>query len=94
LAPGTPLARVFAPRAEVVITADGVSVSDLTGSAARALFNASRDTVLANVAAEPGARWARHASANACSFCRLMATRGEPAGQVGVDWAPDALDAV
>lgn len=28
LAPGTPLARVFAPRAEVVITADGVSVSD------------------------------------------------------------------
>lgn len=48
----------------------------LTGSAARALFNASRDTVLANVAAEPGARWARHASANACSFCRLMATRG------------------
>ncbi|MEC4840536.1 hypothetical protein R2360_13715 [Mycobacteroides chelonae] len=48
----------------------------LTGSAARALFNASRDTVLANVTAETGARWARHASANACSFCRLMATRG------------------
>ncbi|SIH16363.1 Uncharacterised protein [Mycobacteroides abscessus subsp. abscessus] len=48
----------------------------LTGSATRALFNASRDTVLANVLAEPGARWARHASANACSFCRLMATRG------------------
>ncbi|WP_237082979.1 VG15 protein [Mycobacteroides abscessus] len=48
----------------------------LTGSAARALFNASRETVLTNVMAEPGARWARHASANACSFCRLMATRG------------------
>ncbi|SKI75717.1 VG15 protein [Mycobacteroides abscessus] len=51
-------------------------IDALTGSAARALFNASRDTVLANVTAEPGARWARHASANACSFCRLMATRG------------------
>jgi len=48
----------------------------LTGSAARALFNASRETVLTNVIAEAGARWARHASANACSFCRLMATRG------------------
>lgn len=51
-------------------------IAALQGSAQRAVLNASRDTVLENVANEPGARWARHASANACSFCRLMATRG------------------
>ncbi|MFT4125554.1 MAG: hypothetical protein QM662_04915 [Gordonia sp. (in: high G+C Gram-positive bacteria)] len=42
----------------------------------RYLRNVSRDTVLANVDAEPGARWYRHASANACGFCRMLATRG------------------
>ncbi|AIM50341.1 MuF-like minor capsid protein [Mycobacterium phage Omnicron] len=48
----------------------------LRGSATRAVFDASRRTVVDNVAREPGARWARHASANACSFCRMLATRG------------------
>ncbi|MFT4125087.1 MAG: hypothetical protein QM662_02500 [Gordonia sp. (in: high G+C Gram-positive bacteria)] len=47
----------------------------LQGAATRALFNASRDTVLLNVERE-GVRWARHASANACGFCRMLATRG------------------
>ena len=31
--------------------------------------------MLANVESEPGARWARYASANACGFCRMIATR-------------------
>lgn len=48
----------------------------LQGSAQRSVFNMSRETILLNVEQEQGARWARHASANACSFCRLMATRG------------------
>lgn len=47
----------------------------LNGSASRALFDGLRDTVVENVAAERGARWARHASANACGFCRMLATR-------------------
>lgn len=51
-------------------------ISALQGSASRAVMNSSRDTVLHNVAREPGARWARHASANACGFCRMLATRG------------------
>lgn len=42
----------------------------------RAVFNASRDTVLDNVVREDGARWAREARPGACSFCKLMALRG------------------
>jgi hypothetical protein len=36
-----------------------------------------RDTIAVSAADDPvGTRYARHASANACAFCRLMATRG------------------
>ena len=48
----------------------------LTGSGERAVFNASRKTVLDNVIREDGARWAREARPGACSFCKLMTTRG------------------
>lgn len=51
-------------------------VTSLGGSATRTVFDASRDTVQFNAELEPGTRWARYASANACSFCRIMATRG------------------
>ncbi len=61
-------------------------VKALQGTAQRAVMDQSRITVLENLAAEydvpmtelrqPGTRWARHASANACSFCRMLATRG------------------
>lgn len=47
----------------------------MTGSATRAVFDGLRDTVLTNVDREPGARWVRHASANACGFCKMLATR-------------------
>jgi len=51
----------------------------LTGSAQRAVYNGSRDTVVSNATRE-GRRWARHASANACAFCRMLATRGAAYG--------------
>ncbi|MDJ0010106.1 hypothetical protein [Gordonia alkanivorans] len=51
------------------------AVGLLQGSATRALFDGLRETVLENVDREPGARWARHASANACGFCKMIATR-------------------
>lgn len=47
----------------------------IAGSAMRMVSDASRDTVLSN-AREEGVLWARYASANACAFCRMMATRG------------------
>lgn len=54
----------------------------ISGAAQRMIFDASRDTVRANLAAEYGdrspelgTRWARYASATACGFCRLLATR-------------------
>ena len=63
--------------AGTVLTKSPVSPLDLlAGSMQRALFNESRETIIQNSDAEPGARWARHASANACEFCRMVATRG------------------
>lgn len=53
-----------------------VGLDRLTGTMQRAIFNSARDTTVLNTEFEPGARWARHASANACAFCALMATRG------------------
>ena len=51
------------------------TVALLQGAATRSVFNSSRATVLDNAERE-GVRWARHASANACGFCRMLATRG------------------
>lgn len=51
------------------------ALNRLEGSLQRAVFDGSRDTTLLNVE-RTGARWARYASANACAFCRLVATRG------------------
>lgn len=48
----------------------------LGGAGERAVFNASRDTVLDNVIREEGARWAREARPGACNFCKMMTTRG------------------
>lgn len=57
----------------------------LVGSAGRMVMDASRQTILANLAAEydvpvgevvNGAMWARQARPNACSFCRMVSTRG------------------
>lgn len=47
----------------------------LQGTATRSVFTSSRDTVVVNAEREH-VRWARHASATACGFCRLLATRG------------------
>lgn len=47
----------------------------LHGTLQRAVYDGARQTILDNATAE-GARWARHASANACAFCALMASRG------------------
>lgn len=49
----------------------------LAGTAQRAIFDAHRRTIVDNAVRERGARWARYASANACSFCRMLATRGD-----------------
>jgi hypothetical protein len=49
-------------------------IANLAGSVERQIFNSSRDTVLSN-AQRQGVRYARYASANACSFCQVLATR-------------------
>lgn len=48
----------------------------LRGITARAVYDASRNTVVFNVDREPGARWAREARPDACSFCKVLASRG------------------
>lgn len=52
------------------------ALSRLSGGLQRIVANADRDTIALNAERDPAdARWARHASANACAFCALMATR-------------------
>lgn len=46
----------------------------ISGSTERRVFTTSRDTVHLNADKE-GVRYARHASANACAWCRVLATR-------------------
>lgn len=52
------------------------SLDRLSGTLQRNVWGMARETTLLNAEDEPGARWARHASANACEFCRMAATRG------------------
>lgn len=69
-----PPAEQLAANARWALLQDA-TVSLLQGAATRSIFNTSRATVLGNAERE-GVRWARHASANACGFCRMLATRG------------------
>jgi hypothetical protein len=69
-----PVEQLAASGRWAMLQADPASA--LKGTASRAVFGASRDTVLINAGRE-GARWARHASASACGFCRMLATRDE-----------------
>ena len=49
----------------------------VTGGLTRIVLNAGRDTIVQSTALDPaGPRYARHASANACAFCAMLATRG------------------
>ena len=53
------------------------SLSLMSGGLSRIVLGVGRDTIADAVSADPtGPRYARHASANACAFCALLATRG------------------
>lgn len=53
------------------------ALSRLSGGLQRLVAGADRSTILTNTRRDPTAvRFARHASANACAFCAVMATRG------------------
>lgn len=52
-----------------------VALDRMDGTLQRAVFDGARDTTLLNVQST-NSGWARYASANACAFCRLLATRG------------------
>ena len=74
---GMPDETVLTQSASWALGATGEAGLDrLAGTMQRAVFNAARDTIIDNVRNERGAGWARHASANACAFCRMTATRG------------------
>lgn len=49
----------------------------LAGSLQRMVFQTSRNTILEGVRGESGSTWARYASANACKFCAMLATRSD-----------------
>jgi hypothetical protein len=65
-----PLFRVDSPDPDLAL-------SRLTGGVQKIVAAGARDTVEFNVGEDPAQpRFARHASANACAFCALLATRG------------------
>lgn len=53
------------------------ALSLMSGGLSRIVLGVGRDTIADAVSADPtGPRYARHASANACAFCAMLATRG------------------
>lgn len=57
--------------------APALALSRLEGGLARIVFDQARDTTALAVQSDPaGPTYARHASANACAFCMMLATRG------------------
>lgn len=53
-----------------------LALSRLSGGLQRAIAGADRQTIITNARNDPAAvRYARHASANACAFCAMLATR-------------------
>ena len=53
------------------------ALSLVSGGLSRTVLMMGRDTIHESIAADPaGPRYARHASANACAFCAMLASRG------------------
>ncbi len=58
--------------------ANGTEALDrMQGTLQRSINDSARDTIVHNTYLEPKSRWVRHASANACEFCKMLATRTE-----------------
>jgi len=54
-----------------------LALSRMSGGLSRIVQNVGRDTITDAVVSDPaGPTYARHASANACAFCAMLATRG------------------
>lgn len=49
----------------------------LSGSLEGHVYSVAQDSVQQSAEAEPGATWARRARPNACSWCKMLATRGD-----------------
>lgn len=76
-----PIQEQLTASAQWALGAKGTNALErLSGVMQRAVYDGARDTIAYNVDHEPGSKWARHASANACAFCALMASRGEVFG--------------
>jgi len=75
VAPG-PSVEALTNSASWALGADGEkALNRMSGTLQNSVFTGARDTIVLNVEQEPGARWVRHARADACGFCRLLATR-------------------
>ncbi len=73
-APPIPVERLT-KSAEWALGAPGdEGLARLEGSLQRAVYDGARDTIVLNVDTT-GSYWVRHANANACAFCRMLATR-------------------
>ena len=74
VAPAVPVERLTSS-AQWALGADGDKALDrLTHTTQRAVYDGARETTLLNVERN-NIRWARDARPDACSFCRMLATR-------------------
>lgn len=73
---GMPNVQALQESTQWALGASGdAALARLAGTLQRAVFNGARNTIVDNAARETGSRWARHASANACEFCKMLASR-------------------
>lgn len=87
---GQPRARVVessgSQRQAIVVPAtpeqQAAVISRLSGATQRYVTTAARDTITENAEREQ-VRWVREAKADACAFCRMLATRGTTSGDAG-----------
>lgn len=71
------VAPLFRTQEEIAVPDQNLALSRLTSATQLDVAAGARDTIDLNVSEDRGRpKFARHASANACAFCALMATRG------------------
>lgn len=75
-APPPPVEQLAASTRWALTATGQAALPRMIATAQRMILNGSRDTIVGNHRMEPGSKWARYASSTACTFCKLMATRG------------------
>ncbi|ORI13441.1 hypothetical protein [Rhodococcus sp. 1168] len=72
-----PTEQIAASTAWALQASGEAALMKIAGFSSRTIYDQARNTIVENADREPGAKWARYASADACAFCRMLASRAE-----------------